>query len=73
LHNEELHRFYSSPNTLFVRINQPRVCREWGMRTNLGYVNYIQNLGWKLGRRPFERPKQIRKDIIKINLKKYGV
>jgi hypothetical protein len=55
LQNEELHNFYSSPNT--IRMIKSRRLRWVGYITRMGEENCIQNIGEKVRwKEPLERP-----------------
>jgi hypothetical protein len=69
LHNEELHRLYSSPST--VRVIKARRMRWAGHVARMGEVRGAYNIlvGRPEGRRPLGRPRRRWEDKIKMDLR----
>jgi hypothetical protein len=73
LHNDELHRLYSSPN--IVRVIKSRRMRWVGhvARTGEGRGVYSVLVGRPEGKRPLGRPRHRWEDNIKIDLRETGI
>jgi hypothetical protein len=74
LHNEELNRLYSSPNTSIVQVIKSRSIR-WAvhvvcMGEKRGLCRVL--VGKPEGKRPLERPRRRWEDNIKMNLQEVG-
>jgi hypothetical protein len=71
LHNEELHKLYSSPN--IIRMTKSRRVRWAGHVAQLGEKNSHRILvGKPEGKRPLGRPRRRWVDNIKIDIREIG-
>jgi hypothetical protein len=73
LHNDELHRLYSSPN--IVRVIKSRRMRWAGHVAHIGEGRgvYMVLVGRPEGKRPLGRPRRRWEDNIKMNLRKIRI
>jgi hypothetical protein len=73
LHNDELHRLYSSPN--IVRVIKSRRMRWAGHVARMGEGRgvYMVLVGRPEGKRPLGRPRRRWEDNIKLDLREIGI
>jgi hypothetical protein len=73
LHNDELHKLYSSPN--IVRVNKSRRMRWAGHVARMGDGRGVYRLlvGRPEGKRPLGRPRRMWEDNIKMDLREIGI
>jgi hypothetical protein len=73
LHNDELHRVYSSPN--IVRMIKSRMMRCTGHAARMGEGRGVHRflVGWSERKRPLGRPSRRWEDNIKMDLREIGI